>query len=524
MDIGQIQDVTDSLALMPDAALQKYAMMNKDDPYIMSLAMSENNRRKKMRTAQQGQAGQMPAPKVVDQAIQAINPPPPQAMPPQQGMAQAQTQLPEDQGIAQIPAPNMQQMADGGIAGYADRGLVEEYKYVRDPSGKLVKVPVVQETQKPGVVESLKKLMEYSNRNAANPAAMAPTAPPPSAASLAAPPAPAGPSMNPGNPLPQILQDKTPPPPPGGVPTGGSTMPGLSVAGLRNEATADEGRLQSMLTGARSDFEKRLPADAEAGKDLKYFIDQRKAQMPTGEAYDKYQASLEKEEAAEPAEREKAGLLSLTKGFLAVAAGKSPHALQNFAEGMGVGLDDYAGAIKEFRKAGKERQKQLGDIEQARRAEKRGDVDAAAGYMEKAKERESKRQSTLASGIAQLDATGMHGVAGLMSQTLSGRYNLLAAQTSASAPSAQQRHIQAAMANPAYAEMATKLASAGPETRGEFAQTKYWNSMEGQMALRMMEKSKDPDEQARAKAIKTQLKASSMSFTEEPTGPVRGGK
>ena len=149
MDIGQIQDVTDSLALMDDPALQKYAMMNKDDPYIMSLAMSENNRRKKMRTAQQGQAGQMPAPKVVDQAIQSINPPPApppappqqpmppqqaqqpmppqqaqQPMPPQQGMPQAQTQLPEDQGIAQLPAPNMQGMADGGIAGYADGGPV----------------------------------------------------------------------------------------------------------------------------------------------------------------------------------------------------------------------------------------------------------------------------------------------------------------------------------------------------------------------------------------------------------------
>ena len=128
MDIGQIQDVTDSLALMDDPALQKYAMMNKDDPYIMSLAMSENNRRKKMRTAQQGQAGQMPAPKVVDQAIQSINPPPappPQAMPPQQPMPQAQGQLPEDQGIAQLPAPNMQGMADGGIVGYAVGGVPE---------------------------------------------------------------------------------------------------------------------------------------------------------------------------------------------------------------------------------------------------------------------------------------------------------------------------------------------------------------------------------------------------------------
>jgi hypothetical protein len=67
MDMGQAQDVMDSLALMADPALQQYAQMHKDDPYVMSLAMSESNRRKKLRAAQQGQAGQMPQPKVVDQ-------------------------------------------------------------------------------------------------------------------------------------------------------------------------------------------------------------------------------------------------------------------------------------------------------------------------------------------------------------------------------------------------------------------------------------------------------------------------
>jgi hypothetical protein len=36
----------------------------------------------------------------------------------------APPQLPEQQGIGQLPAPNMEQMADGGIAGYADGGVV----------------------------------------------------------------------------------------------------------------------------------------------------------------------------------------------------------------------------------------------------------------------------------------------------------------------------------------------------------------------------------------------------------------
>jgi hypothetical protein len=120
MQLNEIQDVTDSLALMPDAALQQYAQMHKDDPYVMSLALSESSRRKKLRAAQQGQAGQMPQPKVVDQAIAAMNPPPQQTAP-----QMAPQTAPQGQGIAQLPTPNLQGMADGGIAGYDDGGDVQ---------------------------------------------------------------------------------------------------------------------------------------------------------------------------------------------------------------------------------------------------------------------------------------------------------------------------------------------------------------------------------------------------------------
>jgi len=95
--------ITKTLAgLQPDSALQQYAMLHKNNPYILSLAKSESDRRKQLRTAAQGQVGQQPT--VVDQNIAGM----------------AQQQLPENQGIAQIPTPNMQTMADGGIAGYAD--------------------------------------------------------------------------------------------------------------------------------------------------------------------------------------------------------------------------------------------------------------------------------------------------------------------------------------------------------------------------------------------------------------------
>ena len=111
MQLEELSNISDSLAMMPDPALQQFAQMHKQDPYMVSLALSESNRRKALRTAAQGQAGAAPQPKVVDAAIQGMQPAPAPV---------AQTQLPEDQGIAQIRAPNMQRLADGGIAGYGD--------------------------------------------------------------------------------------------------------------------------------------------------------------------------------------------------------------------------------------------------------------------------------------------------------------------------------------------------------------------------------------------------------------------
>ena len=111
MQLEELSNISDNLAMMPDPALQQFAQMHKQDPYMVSLALSESNRRKKLRIAKQGQAGAMPQPKVVDAAIQSMQPAPAPV---------AQTQLPENQGIAQIPTPNMRTLADGGIAGYED--------------------------------------------------------------------------------------------------------------------------------------------------------------------------------------------------------------------------------------------------------------------------------------------------------------------------------------------------------------------------------------------------------------------
>jgi hypothetical protein len=102
-----VNQITSTLAKLPDQQLQQYAQMHKSDPYIMSLAMSESNRRKELRAGGQGAQGGQAQPTVADQAIAGMAPQP----------------LPEEMGIGALAAPNMQQMADGGIAGYDEGGM-----------------------------------------------------------------------------------------------------------------------------------------------------------------------------------------------------------------------------------------------------------------------------------------------------------------------------------------------------------------------------------------------------------------
>jgi len=104
MALPNSEKITSQIAMLPDAALKQMAMMHKSDPYVLPLIISEDGRRKQMRQAAQAQMAGMPPPKVADAALAQMG------------------QLPEEQGIGQLPAPNMQRMADGGIAGYGDDG------------------------------------------------------------------------------------------------------------------------------------------------------------------------------------------------------------------------------------------------------------------------------------------------------------------------------------------------------------------------------------------------------------------
>jgi hypothetical protein len=108
-----VQNLTNTLSRMPLPQLQQYAALHKDDPYVVSLALSIANQKKQMMAGQAGQAGMQPQPKVVDQAIAE--------------MAPVVGALPEDVGIGALPAQNMQRMAGGGIVAFEGGGEVPGY-------------------------------------------------------------------------------------------------------------------------------------------------------------------------------------------------------------------------------------------------------------------------------------------------------------------------------------------------------------------------------------------------------------
>lgn len=110
MAIPNINQITSTLRMMGDSALQQYATMHKNDPYILPMAIAESNARKQMRLQAQAKMAMQPQPKVAEKEIAEMSAP---------------TQLPEQQGIAQLPAPNIQSMAGGGIVAFADGGYAE---------------------------------------------------------------------------------------------------------------------------------------------------------------------------------------------------------------------------------------------------------------------------------------------------------------------------------------------------------------------------------------------------------------
>lgn len=225
-------------------------------------------------------------------------------------------------------------------------------------------------------------------------------------------------------------------------PTKPGVTPGASMFGLKPPTLkAPEGRSFEDIYGKQasdySTYARNLDVGAEAEKAAA-------REKVKGEAFDEYKKSLEAEAKQSGADRDQAKYMSLFKAGLAMMAGTSRHALENIGKGAMVGADDYQAAVKDLKKADKERQKELAHIEQARRAETLGDRDTAVREADAARDRADARARYTTEAITRgtaldrstaldLAKTQFSSESDIFRTDLAGRYQLAAARESAEA-------------------------------------------------------------------------------------------
>jgi hypothetical protein len=365
-----VNQIAHSLSMMGDQALQQFAAMNKADPYMLSLAVSESNRRKTMRQ----EASVPPAaqqPKVVDQAVA---------------------------GIAALPADNMQ-FADGGIVGFAEGGQTSSPGIMRyggpydgpnilpmrspyagmsfpefasavyDDYGRPVVSGVRDFFTKPGTT-----LAEYAQRGAkpeagagrgfVNPSMDAP---------MHATPAKAAEQAQ--------LQPQETPRPAGGITSlrGSVTQQGSAGASGPGAAPAVPG--YKPVAPQVQKIADKYAADSKAALDARNA--EYEANRPATENFAERRELLGEDTSARDKETAQ-GMALLTAAAAMVRPGQN--GMMALISGITEGGKDYAGRMKDIRAAEKERKMAMAQLAEAERAAKRQDFESAQARRDKAAE------------------------------------------------------------------------------------------------------------------------------------------
>jgi len=137
----------------------------------------------------------------------------------------------------------------------------------------------------------------------------------------------------------------------------------------------------------------------EGIKTLDYINQQKQAMAEAGvdpNFFAKQAESIAADREALKGQRSDAGSMALAKAGFAIAAGKSPYALSNIAEGAGVGLDQYGRDLKEIKADEKLLRAADNKLAEAQYLQSRGDAQGALAAM---KERENLIFSTEAKNI-----------------------------------------------------------------------------------------------------------------------------
>lgn len=349
------QNIMSKLRSMQDQELAKYAAMHKDDPYIFPLAFQESQNRKHVRAAEQAKAAGQEQPKVVDQDLQE--------------MAPEMQALPEDVGIAQLPAQNMQGMAGGGIVAFEEGGQVPRYQnqgLVQLPSSEFTGVPIYSQGSfgpQAGDAELTARIVRIE----------------------------ANPRMKREDKDALIVQARqefglpkkttippTTPVPMGAKPTATPTVaPAAAPQGTsplinKEQGVVDKAIERKQIEDVASAQGRKLPPEPglpSIDAYLKKYETAINKNAPTKEGLmkefeaidkplvDKIQAGIDKEASRLKSDKEQDFYMSLIQGGLAAAAESGPNALQNIAKGFSVGAGTYKEALKDFRKATQENSK-----------------------------------------------------------------------------------------------------------------------------------------------------------------------
>jgi hypothetical protein len=350
-----VNKITALLAQLPDSALQQYAAMHKEDPYTLALSIEESNRRKMLRqsVAQTAQTGT-----VVDRAIQQMAP----------------AKLPEESGIAMLPTRNMESIgaAAGGIVAFSAGDQVRDpYAYrfdmtpeAREAAFEEYKRELALRPEFPGSLmeaegffipaeyptSSVDKLTDKKSDTSA--------------------------------------EGKQPPKDTKAAPEGGQggagvvdLIRGAGSVGVESIPSFDAlGNYRKMLAAVKRDPD-TAAIDEMYGKRVKEIEgieEERRRQLSElGPVAAGLEAALNKREKEALGKEEKNLNFALIEAGLGMMAGTSRSALANIAMGGSKGLASYKEGLKDLEKAKEAREEMMARIEEARRAEARGDITAA---------------------------------------------------------------------------------------------------------------------------------------------------
>ena len=108
---------------------------------------------------------------------------------------------------------------------------------------------------------------------------------------------------------------------------------------------------------------------------------------PQGMAFEELEREIRGSADQKKADRQQNMWMRVAEAGFGIMSGQSPYALANIGKGMSAAMQSYAEDLKEQKKLDREDRKTLADIQQARRAEAKGDYDKAADLREKVAKR-----------------------------------------------------------------------------------------------------------------------------------------